>query len=99
MIGGVWLGNSGKLVSLGLPVVRTRIDDGASERNPMTTNPLCERLEHDCSAILRRTVEIRGREGVVNKDGHGLRERACRLDECGNVGHVDERVAYGLHVP
>ena len=65
----------------------------------MAANPLGEGLDHDGRAILGRTIEVRGRKGVIDKDGHRGRQGVGSPDQRRDVRDVHKRVADGLHVP
>ena len=99
VVGGVGLGEGRELARGLLPVELAGVDHGAAERRTVAADPLGQRLDDDGRAVVGRAIQVRGSEGVVDEDRHRLLQRVRGLDDGGDVGHVDQRVADGLDVP
>ena len=95
MVGGVGLSDLGVLATR-LPIEVTAVDDHTAQRGTVAADELSCGVNDDVGAVLQRTEQIRGAEGVIDDD-----RKTVLLGDLGDsvdVGNVGIGVAERLEV-
>jgi len=68
-------------------VEASSVHDDAADTGAVPADPLRRRMQHDVRAVLDRSIEERGSEGVVYDERHSRRVRD--VGNCAQIGHVE----------
>ena len=95
MVGGIGLGDL-RILAARLPVKVAAIDNHAAQRGTVTANELGRGVDDDIGAMLQRTEQIRGAEGVIDNNRQAM--LLGNLGDGVDVGDVGVGVAERLEI-